>query len=108
MTTLTLQNDVLVIDKETETVKPELLEPSLYNVIFIDDDTTSMQFVCDGLELFFNKSPDDAYEHMMKIHITGSSNLGTYTKDIAESKIDQILNLGKSEGFAPTIKLLKN
>lgn len=98
---LTIQSDASTKDKTL------IQTPSMYNVVFMDDDTTSMKFVCDILELFFNKSSDIAYEQMMNIHTSGSSLLGTYTKDIAETKIDLTLNYGKDEGFSPTLKLIK-
>lgn len=101
----TIPTNVCVIDKLKAHIK--IQEPSKFNVVFLDDDFTSMQFVCDSLELYFNKSADQAYECMMEIHITGACTLGTYSKDIAESKIAQIMALGTSEGFSPTIKLVK-
>lgn len=105
MTTLTLPNEVLVL--ETETVKPALLKPCLYNVIMVDDDKTSMQFVCDMLESHFNKTSDQAYEHMMEVHLTGGSNVGTFTKDVAETKVSIISDLASQREFPFTLKMVK-
>jgi len=107
MTTLTLPNEVLVIDRETETVKPQLQKPSLYNVIMVDDDKTSMQFVCDILEGHFNKTTDQAYEHMMDVHLTGGANVGTFTKDVAETKISLIHELANQREFPFQLKLVE-
>ena len=90
MTILNPELEILVLDDIEEQEKVE--KPSLYKLVVIDDDTSTMQLVLDVFEQFFNKSPDDAWECMMEVHQKGSSVGGVFTKDIAETKIDQINN----------------
>ena len=96
---MTYVNDreVIVLDDVVET--PKLKRPHMYKVVLINDDTTPMDFVCNILETFFNKSPDGAYECMMEIHITGSGLGGIYTKDISETKKSQITKLSTDSGY---------
>jgi len=95
----------------TETInsvsKPQLKKPAMYNVVFMDDDITSMQCVIDILVSYFNKTSDDAYELMMQVHIVGSAVAGTYCKDIAETKIAQANAELKSTHYPLRIELNK-
>jgi len=90
MTILNPELEILVLDDIEEQEKVE--KPSLYKLVVVDDETSTMQLVIDVFEQFFGKSPDDAWNCMMEVHQKGSSVGGVFTKDIAETKIDQINN----------------
>lgn len=107
MSTLEILDEAEIIDRKTESGRPKIGKPSLYNIIMIDDDITSMQFVCDILEKYFNKTPDQSYDHMMEVHLTGSSNVGIFSKDIAETKISIIHNLASKQEFPLQLKMDK-
>lgn len=62
-------------------------EPPLYNVIMHNDDYTTMDFVVMLLKRVFRKSEEDAVATMLKIHNEGSAIVGTYSYDIAKSKV---------------------
>ena len=63
-----------------------LEEPTLYQVILLNDDWTAMDFVVSVLVQIFEKSNDEAVEIMLKIHKEGSGVCGIYPYDIAELK----------------------
>ena len=86
--------------------KPDLKRPALYNVIFIDDDTTTFQCVIDILGSYFNKSEDEAYELTMQVHLTGAAIVGIYPKDVAETKISLAKNEIKDTGYPLRMRLL--
>ena len=88
MTVLNATPEVIVLDDKEEKVA----KPSLYKLVVVDDDISTMQLVIDVFEQFFGKSPDDAWNGMMEVHQKGSSVGGVFTKDIAETKIAQINN----------------
>ena len=69
-----------------ETAEPKLKEPSLYQVILLNDDYTPMEFVIIVLEQFFSKGREDATRIMLNVHTRGKGVCGTYTREIAESK----------------------
>jgi ATP-dependent Clp protease adaptor protein ClpS len=76
-----------------EKVKPKL--PSIYKVIILNDDFTPMEFVADVIRKVFNKSHDEATRIMLQIHTEGIGICGMYPFEIAETKMNQVLNLAK-------------
>ncbi len=71
-------------------VKPKL--PSMYKVLLINDDYTPMEFVVETIQRFFNKSREQATQIMLKVHTEGMGVCGIYPQDIAETKMNQVLN----------------
>jgi len=74
-------------------------EPALYNVILLNDDYTTMEFVMEILEVLFQKSPVEAYRIMMHVHRNGRGLAGVYTYEVAETKAEQVGSLAKDAGF---------
>ena len=77
----------------------KIKEPPKYNVILHNDDVTTMDFVIFVLHSIFRKSLKDAEVLMMKVHNEGSAVAGTYTKDIAESKVKKSIRLARANNF---------
>ena len=77
----------------------KLKEPPKYNVIMHNDDVTTMDFVVFVLVKVFRKSEEDAESIMLKIHYEGSAIVGTYSKDIAQSKANYTMNIAKANNF---------
>lgn len=73
-----------------ETAKPRLAQPPLYKVVLINDDYTPMDFVVDVLRKFFNMNVEKATQIMLKVHTEGKGVCGVYSKDVAESKANQV------------------
>ncbi|MCX7191539.1 MAG: ATP-dependent Clp protease adapter ClpS [Candidatus Methylopumilus sp.] len=69
--------------------------PSMYKVIILNDDFTPMEFVVNTIQRFFNKSVDEATRIMLKIHTEGLGVCGIFPVDIAETKMNQVLNFAK-------------
>ncbi len=67
--------------------KPQLKKPPLYKVILLNDDFTPMGFVIDILMQFFGMQEDLATRVMLQIHTQGVGVCGTYTKEVAETKV---------------------
>lgn len=70
--------------------EPELKEPSMYNVVLLNDDYTPMEFVVLILESYFAKSREAATRIMLNVHTQGKGICGTFTRDIAETKTAQV------------------
>ena len=70
--------------------KPEVKRPPLYNVVLLNDDYTPMEFVVHVLEYFFNMSPETATRVMLQVHTQGKGVCGTYTREIAETKVAHV------------------
>lgn len=83
--------------KERADIKTQ--EPTLYNVVLLNDDYTTMEFVLQILETLFQKSPAEAYRIMMHVHRNGRGLAGVYTFEVAETKADQVRTLAAEAGF---------
>ena len=88
--------------------KPELKRPSLYKVLIIDDEVSTYQCVIDILINHFNKSEDEAYDLAFIVDNRGVGLVGTYPKDIAETKIALAKSELKIVGFTLRIDLLSS
>lgn len=77
----------------------KMKEPSMYNVIMHNDDVTTMDFVVMVLRRIFRKSAEDAEVIMLKVHNEGQAVVGTYFKDIAQSKVNYTKTLARKNGF---------
>ena len=76
-------------------VKQKLKIPNQFDVILLNDDYTSMEFVVDVLRRFFNKEFQAAEAIMLKIHIDGEAVCGSYSYDIAQTKVKQVIGYSR-------------
>jgi len=79
-----------------ETAKPKLKKPPLYKVIILNDDYTPMEFVIQVLEVFFRMDREKATRIMLHVHTRGVGVCGVYTRDIAETKVQQVNDYSRS------------
>lgn len=84
----------ILTEKHTKTQKP-----SMYKVILLNDDYTTMEFVIHVLESVFNKTKEAATQVMLEVHQKGQGLCGIYTREIAETKTHKVLQLARNEGF---------
>jgi ATP-dependent Clp protease adaptor protein ClpS len=82
-----------------ERVERKTQEPKLFNVILLNDDYTTMEFVIHILETLFQKSPAEAYRIMMHVHRNGRGLAGVYTWEVAETKAETVASLASEAGF---------
>jgi ATP-dependent Clp protease adaptor protein ClpS len=76
-------------------VKQKLKVPNRFDVILLNDDYTSMDFVVDVLRRFFHKEFQAAEAIMLKIHIDGEAVCGTYSYDVAQTKVLQVIEYSR-------------
>src|SRR5262245_55941674 len=74
-------------------------EPTLYKVVLLNDDYTTMEFVIQVLESVFQKSPAEAYRIMMHVHVNGKGIAGVYPWEIAETKVETVTSLARQAQF---------
>jgi ATP-dependent Clp protease adaptor protein ClpS len=72
--------------------RPKLQKPRLYKVILLNDDYTPMEFVVAVLERYFQKNREEATRIMLQVHQKGVGICGVYTREIAETKVRQVLS----------------
>ncbi len=74
-------------------------EPPRYKVILLNDDYTTMDFVIEILMNLFAHTTDEAVAVMMKIHESGKGVCGIYPYEIAETKVVQVEQSARANGF---------
>lgn len=89
---------------ETET-KQEVKRPKRYNVVFLNDDFTPMDFVVLVLSSVFNRTFEESYAIMMEVHETGRGIAGTYSNEIAIMKQDETLKLAQVYDHPLTVEI---
>ncbi len=77
----------------------QVKEPRKYKVLLHNDDYTTMDFVVEILVRVFRKDEDQAMAIMLSVHNQGFGVCGTYTAEVAETKVDLVHRLAKSAGF---------
>lgn len=70
--------------------------PPLYRVLLLNDDFTPMDFVIEVLEYFFYMGREQATRIMLKVHNEGAGMCGMFPRDIAETKVRQVLDFARS------------
>jgi len=82
-----------------ERTKDQVAEPTLFKVILLNDDYTTMDFVVGILEEVFHKSPAEAHRIMMQVHMQGKGLCGLYPHELAETKVETVHDLAQQHGF---------
>jgi ATP-dependent Clp protease adaptor protein ClpS len=82
-----------------ERIETQKQDPTLFKVVLLNDDYTTMEFVLQVLETLFLKSPAEAYQIMMHVHQNGRGIAGIYPWEVAETKADSVRSLAAEAGF---------
>lgn len=98
-------SDTAVRTETREKIKIE--EPSKYDVIFLNDEVTTYDFVIKVLKQIFHKTDEQAMALTKHIHDKGSGVVGTYLYEIAEQKGIETTVLARDEGFPLQVKVQK-
>ena len=96
-----------VIKTETRE-KIKLEEPIKYDVIFLNDEITTYDFVIKVLKQIFHKTNEQAVALTKQIHEKGSGIVGTYLYEIAEQKGIETTMLAREEGYPLQVKVQKH
>jgi len=80
-----------VLEAEQTRVKP----PPLFKVILLNDDYTPMDFVVVVLQTVFSMSREKATLVMLQVHREGMGVCGTFTRDVAAAKVDQVIEIAR-------------
>ena len=67
-------------------------KPSNYKVLMLNDDYTPMEFVVMVLQRFFNMGIEDATRVMLQVHQQGVAVCGVFTYEVAETKVQQVMD----------------
>ncbi|MGE4064807.1 MAG: ATP-dependent Clp protease adapter ClpS [Rhodospirillaceae bacterium] len=75
--------------------RPKVKKPSMYKVLMLNDDYTPMEFVVHVLERYFSKTTEEATRIMLHVHQKGVGVCGVFTFEVAETKVNQTMELAR-------------
>ena len=84
----------VVLERRPQKVQP----PQMFQVLMLNDDYTPMEFVVVVIQEFFGKDMEAATQIMLKIHLDGRGVCGVYSRDVAATKVDQVLDAAAKAG----------
>lgn len=76
--------------------RPKTKKPAMYKVLLLNDDYTPMEFVIHILERFFQKNKQEATDIMLHVHRRGVGVCGSFTYEIAETKVTQVMDFAQA------------
>ena len=93
-------------DTKTQiSVQHDLKEPSMFKLIYLNDNQTAMEFVIDSLVDIFDYNPVTAEKITMDIHEEGSAVVAVLPYEIAEQKGVEVTVAARSSGYPLQVKL---
>jgi ATP-dependent Clp protease adaptor protein ClpS len=84
----------VVMERRAQKTQP----PRMYQVVMLNDDYTPMEFVVVVLQEFFHKDREAATQIMLKIHLDGKGVCGVFTRDVAATKVELVLDAAHQAG----------
>ena len=86
--------DSVVLERRPQKTAP----PQMYQVVMLNDDYTPMEFVVVVIQEYFNKDRETATQIMLKIHLDGRGVCGVYSRDLAATKVNQVMEAAHQAG----------
>ena len=91
--------------RERIAVKTNMYEPVNYRVIYINDDTTTQEFVIETLKIIFNYDQGGAEALTLRVHEEGSAVVAVLPHEMAEQKGIEVTVLARNNGFPLQVKI---
>lgn len=85
------KQDESVLESEATRLKP----PPLYKVMLLNDDFTPMDFVVTVIQKFFGMDREQATRIMLKVHREGVGVCGVFPRDLAATKVEQVITYAR-------------
>ena len=95
--------DIQTLTKE----KIKLDEPGMYDVVFLNDNIITMEFVVRVLKQIYGKTSEQAQNITQKIHQDGQGIVGSYVHEVAEQKGIETTLAARQENFPLQVKVKK-
>jgi ATP-dependent Clp protease adaptor protein ClpS len=91
--------------RERIAVKEKFKEPKDYNVVYLNDDVTTMEFVVETLTSIFDYGREAAEEITVRVHEEDSAIVATLPYEMAEQKGIEVTILARNHGFPLQVKV---
>lgn len=87
------------------TVQTEIKLPSMFKVIYINDEQTTMEFVVESLMSVFGLTVERSEEITLEIHTEGSAVVAIYPFEMAEQKGLEVTIMARNQGYPLQVKV---
>jgi len=91
--------------RERIAVKEKFKEPKDYNVVYLNDDVTTFDFVVETLTSIFGYGRDAAEALTIRVHEEESAVVATLPYEMAEQKGIEVTILARHNGFPLQVKV---
>ena len=95
------QADTATKIKINESIK----EPSMFKIIYLNDNQTTMEFVVESLIEFFDYTTETALKITEDIHNSGQATVAVLPFEIAEQKGQEVLHSARSQNYPLQIEI---
>ena len=95
------QADAATKIKINESIK----EPSMFKVIYLNDNQTTMEFVIESLIEFFDYNTETAVKITEDIHVSGQATVAVLPFEIAEQKGHEVLHSARTQNYPLQIEI---
>jgi ATP-dependent Clp protease adaptor protein ClpS len=85
--------------------KLNIQEPPQFRVIYINDETTTQEFVIETLKVIFNYDQGAAEALTLRVHEEGSAVVAVLPYEMAEQKGIEVTILARNNGFPLQVKI---
>lgn len=86
-------------------INESLKEPSMWRVIYLNDNQTTMEFVVESLIEFFDYNTETAVKITEDIHNAGQAVVAVLPHEIAEQKGSEVVFSARSQNYPLQVKL---
>jgi ATP-dependent Clp protease adaptor protein ClpS len=76
--------------------RPRTKKPAMYKVLMLNDDYTPMEFVVMVLKRFFRMDLEQATRVMLHVHQRGVGVCGIFPYEVAETKVNQVMDFARA------------
>jgi ATP-dependent Clp protease adaptor protein ClpS len=97
---------------KTEAVIKDRIEPNLnipeppnYKIIYINDETTTREFVVETLKIVFHYDQGAAEALTLRVHEEGLAVVAVFPYEIAEQKGIEVTIMARTNGFPLQVKI---
>jgi ATP-dependent Clp protease adaptor protein ClpS len=94
-----------VISKVSTEPNLTIKEPSMFNVIYLNDDKTTFDFVIFSLVEIFKKTEAEAVQITTDVHKNGSAVVAVLPYEVAEQKGVEVMRSAKTYGYPLVVKI---